>query len=255
MQMDESRPSVITDRFEEHSRVVEGQLNRITDGRKTIEPLILTMDVGGRFSVWSLVNGAQHSPSRVKSGPGAACYASRWDVAPGGPDRARSCHWPPLTPPRTTHCSTCPPCRLVPRVTSYTRVHPTWKPSIFREDPPCYRAAVVAHHDPKIRGSQASITICNSDDLYFLRFFLQSFQKISFLVTRERFWVIKSLIELNQVVVKKKERSVIDIDSWNRIGDNTRTLSNTQNSSSLSSHSLLNVTIVIKYNKRYQVSS
>lgn len=76
---------------------------------------------GGRFSVWSLVNGAQHSPSRVKSGPGAACYASRWDVAPGGPDRARSCHWPPLTPPRTTHCSTCPPCRLVPRVTSYPR--------------------------------------------------------------------------------------------------------------------------------------
>lgn len=75
----------------------------------------------GRFSVWSLVNGAQHSPSRVKSGPGAACYASRWDVAPGGPDRARSCHWPPLTPPRTTHCSTCPPCRLVPRVTSYPR--------------------------------------------------------------------------------------------------------------------------------------
>lgn len=36
-------------------------------------------------------------------------------------DRARSCHWPPLTPPRTTHCSTCPPCRLVPRVTSYPR--------------------------------------------------------------------------------------------------------------------------------------
>lgn len=82
------------------------------------------------FSVWSRVNGAQHSPSRVKSGPGAACYASRWDVAPGGPDRARSCHWPPLTPPHTTHCSTCPPCRRVPRVTS-TRMDSTRKVSIF----------------------------------------------------------------------------------------------------------------------------
>lgn len=100
------------------SRGRRPRLNRM-DGEND-RATILTM-AGGRFSVWSLVNGAQHSPSRVKSGPGAACYASRWDVAPGGPDRARSCHWPPLTPPRTTHCSTCPPCRLVPRVTSYPR--------------------------------------------------------------------------------------------------------------------------------------
>lgn len=110
---------IITDRSEVGiRRVVEGHERM----GKTIEPVILTM-AGGRFSVWSLVNGAQHSPSRVKSGPGAACYASRWDVAPGGPDRARSCHWPPLTPPRTTHCSTCPPCRLVPRVTDVETGH------------------------------------------------------------------------------------------------------------------------------------
>lgn len=110
---------IITDRSEVGiPRVVEGHERM----GKTIEPVILTM-AGGRFSVWSLVNGAQHSPSRVKSGPGAACYASRWDVAPGGPDRARSCHWPPLTPPRTTHCSTCPPCRLVPRVTDVETGH------------------------------------------------------------------------------------------------------------------------------------
>ena len=110
---------IITDRSKVGiPRVVEGHERM----GKTIEPVILTM-AGGRFSVWSLVNGAQHSPSRVKSGPGAACYASRWDVAPGGPDRARSCHWPPLTPPRTTHCSTCPPCRLVPRVTDVETGH------------------------------------------------------------------------------------------------------------------------------------
>lgn len=113
---------IITDRSEVGiPRVVEGHGQTERTG-KTIEPVILTM-AGGRFSVWSLVNGAQHSPSRVKSGPGAACYASRWDVAPGGPDRARSCHWPPLTPPRTTHCSTCPPCRLVPRVTDVETGH------------------------------------------------------------------------------------------------------------------------------------
>lgn len=160
MQMGESRPGYYGSIRGGYSRVVEGQLNRITDGRKTIEPLILTMDVGGRFSVWSLVNGDQHSPSRVKSGPGAACYASRWDVAPGGPDRARSCHWPPLTPPRTTHCSTCPPCRLVPRVTSYTRAHPTWKPSIFREDPPCYRAGLSR---PSSRSQDSRIPSVDND--------------------------------------------------------------------------------------------
>lgn len=127
---------IITDRSEVGiRRVVEGHERM----GKTIEPVILTM-AGGRFSVWSLVNGAQHSPSRVKSGPGAACYASRWDVAPGGPDRARSCHWPPLTPPHIA--------RRVRHAGLFLEL-PTWKPGIFREDPPWYRSDHFVHCIPR----------------------------------------------------------------------------------------------------------
>lgn len=147
---------------------------------------------GGRFSVWSLVNGAQHSPSRVKSGPGAACYASRWDVAPGGPDRARSCHWPPLTPPRTTHCSTCPPCRLVPRVTSYPRrgsdvetVEHFSRGSRWYRSRRCSRS-----QDSRIARWSISITISTTipSDVHLFLFFLLRSILLSIFRTSFRCW-------------------------------------------------------------------
>lgn len=182
---------IITDRSEVGiRRVVEGHERM----GKTIEPVILTM-AGGRFSVWSLVNGAQHSPSRVKSGPGAACYASRWDVAPGGPDRARSCHWPPLTPPRTTHCSTCPPCRLVPRVTDVETGHFSRGSTVIS-----IRSFRPLH--PKIRSISITISTEQFHQMfvsflfYFVRFFFQFFED-PFGVGEKFLWIlIESLIGL-----------------------------------------------------------
>jgi len=77
---------------------------------------------------------AQCSPSRVKSGPGAARYASWWDVAPGGPDRARSCHWPPLTPSRMRHIVRCVAwtcIRIIPQRKQHFR-YPSSALTIFR---------------------------------------------------------------------------------------------------------------------------
>lgn len=208
---------------------------------------------GGRFSVWSLVNGAQHSPSRVKSGPGAACYASRWDVAPGGPDRARSCHWPPLTPPRTTHCSTCPPCRLVPRVTSYPRrgsdvetVEHFSRGSRWYRSRRCSRS-----QDSRIARWSISITISTTipSDVrlfffffYFVRFFFQFFEH-PFGVGETFFWVETLLFDVdsNGLIGFIDER-VVEKKCWIRWQHlYTR---DTQNFSS-SFASLFDVTIVI----------